>query len=283
MIAPVPELTANDGTTLAYCVAGSGTCVVCLAGGPMLDSGYLGDLGGLSQHVQLVLPDYRGTGRSQKPTDGASYRCDRLVDDVEALREHLKVDRMVLLGHSAGANVAALYAVRRPERISRLLLVTPSTRAVGIATTSADRCEVIRLHEGEEWFPAASSAFEAIAAGNGTEHDWESVTPFSYGRWDDAARAHHVSAERHRNEEAAVAFGAEGAFNPEQTRAALARFDAPVFVLVGERDMSAPPQVVAELAALFPNATLVTQPGAGHYPWLDDPTWFTQAITANLA
>ena len=139
------------------------------------------------------------------------------------------------------------------------------------------------LHEGEPWFAAASSAFEAVAAGNGTDDDWEALTPFSYGRWDNAARAHHASAERHRNEEAAVAFGAEGAFNPAETRAALAGLDVPVFVLVGERDMSAPPHVIAELAGLFPNATLVTQPGAGHYPWLDDPTWFTRAVTASLA
>jgi proline iminopeptidase len=279
----VPELTAKDGTTLAYQVSGSGTCVVCLAGGPMLDSAYLGDLGGLSQHVQLILPDYRGTGDSQTPTDSTSYRCDRLVDDVEALRAHLALDRMVLLGHSAGANLAVLYAVRHPDRISRLLLITPSTRAVGIEATSADRRELIRLREGEEWFASASSAFDAIAAGNGTDPDWEAITPFSYGRWDDVARAHHASAETHRNEQAAVAFGDDGAFAPAETRAALASFDLPVFVLAGERDMSAPPRVIAELAGLFPNATVVTQPGAGHYPWLDDPTWFVQAVTASLA
>src|ERR1700710_347329 len=90
-IAPVPRLTAKDGTKLAYHVSGSGERVVCLAGGPMLDSAYFGDLGGLSQHVQLILPDYRGTGESETPTDSTSYRCDRLVDDVEALREHLAI------------------------------------------------------------------------------------------------------------------------------------------------------------------------------------------------
>ena len=50
--------------------------------------------------------DVRGTGESAIPADPASYRCDRLVDDVAALQDHLGLDRFDLLGHSAGANVA---------------------------------------------------------------------------------------------------------------------------------------------------------------------------------
>jgi len=49
-------------------------------------------------------------------------------------------------------------------------------------------------------------------------------------------------------------------------------------LLAGELDVAAPPRIVAEFATLFPNATLVTQPGAGHVPWLDDATWFTSTV-----
>src|SRR5215212_11058548 len=91
-----------DGTRLAYHQAGEGRSLVCLPGGPMRASAYLGDLGGLSAHRRLVLLDLRGTGDSAVPADPASYRCDRLVDDVEALRVELDLDRMDLLGHSAG-------------------------------------------------------------------------------------------------------------------------------------------------------------------------------------
>lgn len=73
----------------------------------MQDSIYLGDLGGLSMHCQLVVLDLRGTGQSTIPEDPSSYRCDRIVDDVEALREHLGLPRMDLLAHSAGVNLAA--------------------------------------------------------------------------------------------------------------------------------------------------------------------------------
>lgn len=82
----------------------------------MQDSAYLGDLGGLSTHRRLVVLDLRGTGQSATPEDASTYRCDRLVDDVEALREHLGLSRMDVLGHSAGTNLAVLYAARYPER-----------------------------------------------------------------------------------------------------------------------------------------------------------------------
>ncbi|GAB2840534.1 alpha/beta hydrolase [Actinoallomurus bryophytorum] len=248
----------------------------------MQDSAYLGDLGGLSGRLRLILPDHRGTGRSETPAETSSYRCDRLVDDVEALREHLGLDRMNLLAHSAGANLAVLYAARHPERIGRLALIAPSTYAVGITVTGDDRREPIRLRAGEPWFGPASAAFETIAAGQATDGDWAAIAPFTYGRWDDAARDHYAAGERQRNEEAATVFGSEGAYDPEATRAALAAFGAPVLLLAGEFDIAAPPRVMTGFAGLFPYATLVVQPGAGHFPWLDDPTRFTTTTAAFL-
>ncbi|MGG8406225.1 alpha/beta fold hydrolase, partial [Streptomyces sp. 12297] len=125
--------TSYDGTKLGYSVFGDGSPVICLPGGPMQDSRYLGQLGGLTAHRQLIMLDPRGTGRSEVPADTASYRCDRLVDDVEALRTHLGLDRIDVLAHSAGTNLAVLYAARHPERVGRLALITPSAAAAGIA------------------------------------------------------------------------------------------------------------------------------------------------------
>ncbi len=277
----MPAFSAYDGTELAYHVFGEGDPVVCLPGGPMQDSVYLGELGGLSAHRRLIMLDHRGTGRSAVPQDTASCRCDRLVDDVEALREHLGLDRMDVLAHSAGANIAALYVARLPERVGRLALITPSTRAIGIELTGQARLDAARLREGEPWFEAAFAALEAIVAGDATDDSWTAVDPFFYGRWDAAARTHQAAGASQRNPEAAAAFGATGAFDPEATRAALGVFGAPVLVLAGEVDLNTIPSVAAEYAGLFPNAELVVQPGAGHFPWLDDAGRFV-ATTATF-
>ena len=87
-------LTADDGTRLAVHTAGTaegaGDPLVCLPGGPMLDSAYLRDLGGLAAHRTLTRLDLRGTGGSETPSAPASYRCDRQVADVEAVRRHAR-------------------------------------------------------------------------------------------------------------------------------------------------------------------------------------------------
>lgn len=277
----MPTFSAHDGTVLAYHVFGEGNPVVCLPGGPMQDSVYLGELGGLSAHRQLIMVDPRGTGQSETPQDAATYRCDRLVDDVEALREHLGLDRLDLLAHCAGANLAILCAARHPERVGKLALITPSTFAVGITATGQSRLQIAQLRKDEPWFAAAFAALETIVAGNATADSRKAIDPFFYGRWDATAQAHQAAQDGHRNNEAAAAFAAEGAFDPDATRAALAAFNAPVLLLAGEVDLNTPPGVVAEFAGLFPNAEFVVQPQAGHFPWLDDADRFV-ATTATF-
>jgi proline iminopeptidase len=278
----VPTLTAYDGTRLAYHVLGQGKPLVCLPGGPMQESAYLGELGGLSRNRQLVMLDLRGTGQSRTPDDIRSYRCDRLVDDVEALRQQLQVDRMDLLAHSAGANLAVLYAVRHPTHINRLALITPSTFAVGIEPTSETRRAVAGLHADQPWFPAAYAALQRITTGQATDADWAAIAPFWYGRWDATAQAHHAAEAGQRNDQAAAAYGAEGAFDPRATRASLATLAAPVLFVAGEVDLGACPSAVAEYADLLPDSTYVVQPRAGHFPWLDAAETFVATLEAFL-
>ncbi len=273
--------TAYDGTELAFHIQGAGRPLICLPGG-MQASAYLGDLGGLTRHRQVITLDLRGTGDSAVPKDPASYRCDRLVDDVEALREHLGLEHIDLLGHSGGANLAVLYATRHPERIGRLLLITPSVFAVGLPVTPEQRRASMLLRSDEPWFKEAYAAFEEIAAGRATEEHWAAIAPFSYGRWDDTARAHQAREATERNLAAMAVYGGEGVFDPESTRAALAAFPAPALLLAGEVDPGAPPSAVRAFADLFPDAACTQQPGAGHYPWLDDPDAFVATVSGFL-
>ncbi|NYF59404.1 alpha/beta fold hydrolase [Micromonospora purpureochromogenes] len=278
----MPTFDTADGTRLAYHRIGAGDPLICLPGGPMLASAYLGDLGGLSAHRSLVRLDLRGTGESAVPADPATYRYDRLVDDVEALRVHLGRDRIDLLGHSAGGSLAVLYAARHPDRVARLALVNPSPRPVGLEIADLDRREVAELRRGEPWFPEAFAAFERIWSGAPTAEDWAAITPFTHGRWDAARQAHLAREESDRKPDAAAGYYAAGGPDPDATRSALTRLEAPVLLLTGEYDVALPPKRAAEYAGLFPQGQLAVQPGAGHYPWLDDPESFVRTLAAFL-
>ena len=146
------HFTSYDGARLAYRRAGSGPPLVCVPGGPGRSPRYLGDLGGLGRSRELILPDIRGTGDSEVPADPAAYRCDRIARDVEALRAGLGLERMDLLGHSAGGNVALLYAAAHPERIRHLILLAPGVRALGLTFTDEEQQAAMRRRAAEPWF-----------------------------------------------------------------------------------------------------------------------------------
>ncbi|MGW0585885.1 alpha/beta fold hydrolase, partial [Streptomyces sp. NPDC002920] len=225
----------------------------------------------------LALVDLRGTGDSAAPADPASYRCDRQVDDVEALRVELGLDRMDLLAHSAGGSLAMLYAARYPHRVSRLALITVTPWALGGPATPEDRLAAARLRKGEPWFARAFPAFEAWLTG-GEEPDWTVVAPFFHGRWDDTARAHDAATDEQTNAEAGERFLDPAAFDPPALRTALAAVAAPVLVLAGEVDGGPRPEPARVVADAFPGAEFTVQSGAGHYPWLDDPEWFASRV-----
>ncbi len=274
----MPQFASYDGTKIGYRLVGEGAPVVCLPGGPGRASEYFGDLGGLSKSRQLVMPDTRGTGESADAADPASYRCDRLVGDVEALRAHLSLDRMDLLGHSAAGNLAILYAAAYPERIARLILLTPGLLALGADEPDEVWRAALERRSGEPWYPDALAATERAEAGDQTAENRRAYMPFYYGRWDDAARAHVEVGISERARAVMANFRAEGAFSPAVTRAAIGRLTAPVLLYGGELDPDPAPETLEAAARLFPDAAVTVQPAAAHFPWIDDPGFFSAAI-----
>jgi pimeloyl-ACP methyl ester carboxylesterase len=279
----MPRFRSYDGTELAYRLIGKGPSLVCLPGGPARSVEYLGDLGGLSRSRQLIMLDTRGSGDSAIPSDPASYRCDRMVEDVEALRRHLGFDGMDVLAHSAGANLAVRYAAAYAHRVRRLLLITPGLRALGLRVTDEQQREAMSLRSGEPWFADAVAAAERADAGDGSLETMLGYLPFLYGRWDEVAQAHALLGMSERTRVARDGYNAAGAFDPEATRRALAALSAPVLVYAGGIDVAPTPETARLAAQAFPHANVVVQHGAGHFPWLDDAAAFTSAVESFLS
>lgn len=279
----MPSFRSYDGTELAYHEKGAGRTLVCLPGGPARAAAYLGDLGGLSSYRRLVLLDSRGSGGSAIPADPDSYRCERLVDDVEALRRQLDLEQLDLLSHSAGGNLLTMYAASFPDRIGRAVLVAPGWRAVDLGFTDDEWLGVIRRRAGEPWYDTAYAALMRLNDGTASADDRLAAAPIFFGQWNDAARR-SAEEERHQLAPAAQAgFRAPGSFGDVgSTTAALADVTAPVLLVGGELDPAPTPRLLAEYAALYGNARLAIQAGAGHTPWIDDPAAFLAIVTPFL-
>ncbi|WP_406050755.1 alpha/beta fold hydrolase [Kribbella sp. NBC_00889] len=270
---------APDGVQLAYRLVGAGEPVVCVPGG-MLPSTYLGDLGGLSAYRQLVMVDLRGTGESGGPGEPENWRCDRQVPDLEALREHLGLERMTLLGHSAGASLVTRYAAEYPERIEKLVFATPGTRSVGIDMTADRRRLVLESRKDEPWYAEVSAAFEALQTSEAA--DWAALNPMSYARWDAETQAHQAFEDSLANFDALRQFNSPDAFDPPATRAALEKVEAPALVLAGALDWGTDTVAAEAFAGVFPQAQFVVLPGVAHHPWLDDAEGFVSTVVRFL-
>jgi len=278
-------LTTADGRRLAYTRAGSGPTLVCHGGGPGFSALYLGNLGGLDEHLELVLLDPRGTGGSDRPADPRAYAIDDYAEDVEELREHLGLERIDLLGHSHGGVVAMAYAARYPERLGRLILA--STLARWAPEQEAAMNEAMAGHADEPWFEDATAALQAEQKGEfASDEELGELAirefPFYFARYGDAEQAYlDTLRDDIPNADTLLLFNRE-IFETFDLRPDLARITAPTLVVTGELDFITGPVCAAEISAELGDVKTEILPGTGHFIFVESPEAFRQAVLGFL-
>jgi pimeloyl-ACP methyl ester carboxylesterase len=223
------------------------------------------------------LLDNRGTGASQAPQDPGTYRVDQLVRDVEALRDHLGLDRMDLFVHSASGGTGLLYTAAHPERLGHLVVACPSLRVLGMPSDLGVQ-EVLALRAHEPWYASAVTALYAEA---GSPQELERyrllAAPLLYREWNDAAQAQTAAEPAQFAQPATDGFYA--GFDPDPALPGLlAALAVPVLLVAGEYDIWPTCTSVRALAALLGNADLALLPRTGHFPWVDDPASFAATV-----
>lgn len=277
----MPTYSADDDAQLHYDVRGDqGDLVVVLPGGAALHPDYLGDLGGLSRGRRLIVPHLRGVGRSPAPAAPETGSFWQQADDVEALRRHLGLEKLVLAGHSAGTRLAISYAAQFPEQVERLLLITPPPAWLVGEPSDADA--LIAARRGDAVFDAALVAREQgpDLVDEASFNAWQqAVAPYAYARWDDELAAHARAGWW--SFEAAKAFFSVPP--PADIAAQLSRVTAPVLVVAGAQDCTTGVRPVLAVADLFPAGRAVTLDGCAHFPWLEQPAAFHAAVVGFLS
>jgi len=103
--------------------AGAKTPLLTLHGGPGSSHNYLLPLQALADERPVIFYDQLGCGRADAPEEESAYAIQRSVDEVDAVRAALGLDRVVLLGHSWGALLAVEYLCQgRGGGVDRLIL-----------------------------------------------------------------------------------------------------------------------------------------------------------------
>ena len=127
----VPNVPSKEGFVktangqLYYQTMGQGDPVIVIHGGPGMDQGYLlPGMAALSQKHQVVFYDQLGCGRSTATViDESHITINSFVEDIETLRKALKFEKVTIVGHSWGGMLAMYYAVKYPKNIKKLVLM----------------------------------------------------------------------------------------------------------------------------------------------------------------
>ncbi len=275
----MPTYPALDGTLLHYDLIASdssGKCpVIVVHGGGSRHPSYLGGLAGLSDKHPLVIPHLRGVGKSPSASnveDGAFWRQ---AHDIESLRAFLGIEHALIVGHSAGTTLAMAYAVQFPDYLAGLLLIGPP--AGSLVKEPSDIDELIERRRSE---PAFDVAIAAKNIGPDLSNDaafnaWQQVVaPTGYASWGDKEQAHaragywNLAANR-------AYFSVDP---PSDFATRLREVTVPVLVVVGSDDCATGVAPVKALTKIFPQGRIVIVDHSGHYPWIEQPIAFRQAV-----
>jgi 3-oxoadipate enol-lactonase len=221
----------------AYSVEGSGPPLILIHG--IGASRHSWD--GLVQHLRgdfrCISYDLRGHGKSPKPAP--PYTLDDLVDDLEALRAELGIDRAHFAGHSLGGMIGPAYALRHPQRVASLGLY--STAAFRTADDGAKVKGVVAAMRSKGIAPVLETLKER----------W--FTP------EFAARRPDVIERRMQqviDTDAAVFLSVFDIYAGTEMAPWIGRVRAPSLVLTGENDGGCPPRLNQEIVNAMPAAEL---------------------------
>ena len=275
------KLTTSDGRKLGYRQLGNGPVLVCHPGGPGFSSLYFGDLAGLWEKYTLVLVNPRGTGGSDKPADVRAYQIADYVDDVEALREHLGLERLMLLGHSHGGMVAQAYAAKHPGRVRKLVLASTLAR-FGSDHEAAMRAGMDQ-RSNQPWYPDALAALEAEQEGKfQTDEEMAELVfrelPLYFARYGPVESGYVETLKTEiPNADTLKLFNNE-IFNTFDLRDQHSLISAPTLVITGSEDFICGPLCSDELAAGIDGSKKVIVGDAGHFLFVEQPEAFHSEV-----
>lgn len=215
--------------------------------------------------IRYDLPGHALTG----PDPEQRYSVPQTVDHLAALLDAMQIETAILAGNSLGGLVAWRYAAEHPDRVSRLALLAPGGYSINGVTE-----DPVAVPMPVRFF--MTQAPEAM------------ITAATGALFGDPARMDPAMPERVFNLMREPGIGAAlverlEVFTLPDPTAELARVQAPVLLMWGERDGVVPFDHAARFEADLTDATLITYPGLGHVVHEEAPDQTLQDLRAFLA
>jgi pimeloyl-ACP methyl ester carboxylesterase len=246
----------ETGMDLHYEIQGKGEAIVLLhsGGADLRDWEWI--VPQLAQRYQVITFDGRGAGQSPPLLEPADY-----VEDLQSLLDHFHLDRVTLVGHSIGGQIATDFALAYPDRVIKLVLIAPGL-------------------SGFQFSPEIQRQFTQIKAAS---PDIEKMTELMLAQclyrvvMSSPQRDHMIEMSRHNIQRSFEWKTFEMRWAQPPTIERLGELQTETLFITGTNDMADNLQV-AELFQQVPNIHFAYLEGADHMPTLTHANQISQLI-----
>jgi pimeloyl-ACP methyl ester carboxylesterase len=267
------------GHPVTYHQVGQGPAVLLIHGITSSSRTWRAVMPALAEHHTVIAPDLLGHGRSAKPR--GDYSLGGYASGLRDLMVALEIPGATVVGHSLGGGVAMQFAYQFPERVERLALVDSG----GLGAEVSLVLRAATLPGAEYVLPLlASGPLRGAGAALGSvlgrvglraNADVRGMAEGFESLGDGAARRAFVHTARSVIDPAGQRVDATD-------RLYLAEH-VPSLIVWGDRDRMIPVQHGRDAHELMPGSRLEIFPGAGHFPFNDDPERFVAVLTDFIA
>ncbi|MGH7566662.1 MAG: alpha/beta fold hydrolase [Gemmatimonadota bacterium] len=260
--------------------AGDGEPILCLHGGPGMDSSYFfPDVGvwgpglrALAAEHHVVTYDQRGCGGSGVPDVDQPLALSRHVDDVEQVSAALGFERPTVLAHSFGSVLAILFALQHPDRLSRLVIIGGAPTREFMAG--------YRRAVADELPPEVQERLAGIQTqeidDDAMRERFRLALPLYFHR--------RLSDEERESLLSTISFSARvnravaAGLDRYDLSPALPHVRVPALVIYGTSDRVVQPEYQLEFRGRLLTARFVAFQESGHFPFLEEPEPFARVV-----
>lgn len=254
-----------NGVQMGFTDQGTGAPVLLVHGYPLNKSMWDAQVAELSKEFRVIAPDLRGHGESDAPQ--GTYTMDTIADDLNALLDHLEVDKAVVVGFSMGGYATFAFYRKYASRVKALVLADTRPQAdTPEAKLSRENTAQTVLKDGVNGVATATAP--------------RMLAPTTVqSRPDVVERVKSIMASTPVNGYVGDLRGL--AERPDST-ATLAQINVPTLIVVGEQDVVTPVAESEMMSTTIKGAKLVKIPDAGHLSPLEQPAEFNKVLAGFL-
>tara|TARA_R110002095_G_scaffold164457_3_gene142406 strand:- start:196 stop:1623 length:1428 start_codon:yes stop_codon:yes gene_type:complete len=270
-------VNTDDSVKLYYEIMGEGQdTLVVVHGGPYNSSYLSSDLTPLAAHHTLIYYDQRGAGYSTVVRDTAKLNIEKNVKDLETMRKHFQLKKLNLLAHSTGGIISGFYAVNYPERVKSMILVNPIPAAAGWSINFDNKLDstsiLIKNQNAKAFYTSPTDSLKAC---------WDYYALVARGYYPSPIKVRRMWGDVCNGKQANILnpnkwyiFKSLGNWDITHQ---LAKVKAPVLIVAGEED-EIPFASFEQWNNSLPNSILFKIPQSAHFPHVDQPNAFFNAV-----